>query len=359
MVFLKRNLFWIIGGVISAGLLAGAWIFMSGANEKRDTALGELEQYTNVVNRLASTSPYPSREMIDKINRDTVAVKSFTTNAESLFRYRKPQRMPSQQFKVHLINALVALQSAATNYNVVLPANFNFTFKHLLPMPNLLPYSIEPLSIQLRDIQEIAQILFESRVHSIHTFSREPAYAREPGGAVLMYDVATRTNLTTDKAVFTSTPYRFSFSGFTTELTEVLNRFARAKRFYVVKKIEVSGTRSADIDAIRAKALASGAANMMGGGIEDDASGGSAGGLVRAVQPSLLAAQRAAQLARMRAAANRRGVVQAPQLQAVVDERPLRIEMMVDVVKLIEKPQAPTGGQPGGPPGGPPGPPNM
>jgi len=354
MVFLKRNLFWIIGGILSAALLAGAWIFTSGANEKRATALAELEQYTNVVNRLASTSPYPSREMIEKIKRDTAAVKAFTTNAETLFRYEKPPRMGSQQFKVHLINTLVAMQSQATNYNVILPPNFNFTFKHLLPMPNLLPYSVEPLSIQLRDIQEIAQILFESRVHSINSFAREPAYPREPGGAVLMYDVATRTNLTTDKAIFTSTPYRFTFTGFTTELTEVLNRFARAKRFYVVKKIEVAGTRSADVQAIRARTLAASAANMLGG-MEEDTSGDSGGGLVRPVQPSLLAAQRQAQLARMRSAANRRGVQPTVQLETVVDERPLRISMLVDVVKLIEKPQAPAGGRPGGPPG----PPNM
>jgi hypothetical protein len=333
MIFIKRNLFWIISGLISAGLLAAAVVFSSGASEKRETALADLGQYTNVVNRLATTSPYPSRETIEKINRDTGAVKSFTTNAEALFEYRRPGSIPGQQFKVHLINSLVKLQTDATNYNVSLPRNFNFTFKHLLPMPNLLPYSIEPLSVQLRDIQEIAQVLFDSRVHSIDSFAREPAYAREPGGPVLIYDMGTRTNLTTDSAIFTSTPYKFSFRGFTTELTEVLNRFARAKRFYIVKKIEVQGTRSSDVtSAQRAGGMAQG-----GFGGEDSGDGGGGGVRVAPTQ-SLLAAQRAANARRLANA--RLGIPQPSPLKAIVDERPLRIDMIVDVVKLIRKPQA-------------------
>ncbi len=326
MIFLKRNLFWVLSGLISAGMLTAAVMFSSGAKEKRDTALADLGQYTNVVNRLATAKPYPSRETIEKINRDTGAVQAFTTNAEALFEYERPRPMPGQQFKVYLINSLVKLQNDATNYNVSLPQNFNFTFRHLLPMPNLLPYSIEPLAVQLRDIQEIAQILFESRVHSIDSFAREPAYAREPGGPVLMYDMGTRTNLTTENAIFTSTPYKFSFRGFTTELTEVLNRFARAKRFYIVKKIEVQGTRSSDVTNRGAQN------NVQGGGFGGD--DGTQGGGGRPPANNSLAD------ARMRAANARRGSGQASPLKAIIDERPLRIDMIVDLVKLIRKPQA-------------------
>lgn len=330
MVFIKRNIFWIIGGLVSVGLIAGSVMFTAGAQAKAEEKLGELSTYTNKVNTLKDANPYPSPEAIAQVKEDTEKVKELSKQAEAMFIYEKPPEVHSRKFKVHLINSLVALQSEATNYNVRLPQNFYFTFSHLLPMPNLLPYSIGPLSERLQDIQHITKILFESRVHSIDSLARVPAYGREPGGAALMYDVGIRTNLSTETADFTSTPYRFSFRGFTTELTEVLNRFASSDRFYVVRQIEVLATRSAEPSFVSRSAMFGG----LGGGMDSGDDIQSGGGTLRTPQQAnLLAQARARQLA-----AAGRGVQQSP-LEAIVDERPLRISMMIDVVKLVPKVQ--------------------
>jgi len=346
MVFLKRNIFWIISGLVSVGLIAGSVMFTSGAKAKAEEKMTELSTYTNTVNQLKDATPYPSPEAINQVKQDTEKVKGFSKQAEAMFTYKAPPDIHPRRFKVHLINSLVALQNEATNYNVRLPRQFNFTFSHLLPMPNLLPYSVAPLGERLQDIQHITQILFESRVHAIDSFARVPAYAREPGGRVLMYDVGIRTNLSTAEADFTSTPYRFSFRGFTTELTEVLNRFASADRFYVVRQIEVQGTQSAEPSLV-SRASSGG---MFAGGADSGDEEGSGGGTLRTTQANLLAQARA--LAAARAAAGRGVVLQSP-LQTVIDERPLRISMMIDVVKLVPKPKEPE--RQSGPPGGPPG----
>ncbi|MGB0579090.1 MAG: hypothetical protein ACPGVU_05245 [Limisphaerales bacterium] len=343
MAFVKRNIFWIIGGLLSVGMIAAALMFTSGAKAKAEEKITELAGYTNTVNRLKDATPYPSPEAIAQIKDDTEKVKGFSKEAEAMFTYDKPPEIPPRRFKVHLINTLVSLQGEATNYNVRLPPNFNFTFSHLLPMPNLLPYSVAPLGERLQDIQYITQILFESRVHSIDSFLRVPAYGREPGGRVLMYDVGIRTNLSTAEADFTSTPYRFSFRGFTTELTEVLNRFASSDRFYVVRQIEVQGTQSAEPGMVASRSSFSGMGSM---DAEEDSGGG--GGTLRTAQASLLAQARAQQMMR-----NAGRTVQQSPLRTIVDERPLLISMMIDVVKLVPKPTAPA--RQGGPPGGPPG----
>lgn len=320
MVWLKRNIIWLIGGLISIGLIGAATMFMLGARKKQEEAVSGLGSYTNVVNRLMSAKPFPGPKTIQKVETETAAVRVFIDEAEKMFEYEEPQRMPSRAFKVHLINSLVQLQTDATNYNVELPENFNFTFTHLLPMPNLLPYSIKPLQVQLRDIQEIAQILFESRIHALEEFARVPAYVREPGNRnVLITDMGVRTNLTTDKAVFTSTPYKFTFRGFTSELTEVLNRFARANRFYVVKKLEVE-TYVAN----------AGDPNMMLAGGESE--------MMQADPSAVLRRQNI--LSRARTAAGARMVPAQPQFVTIVNEKPLRVKMIVDVVKLIRKPEA-------------------
>jgi hypothetical protein len=323
MAWVKRNIIWLIGGILSLGMVGGAAVFTMEARKKQEEAVNNLSTYTNTVNRLKSAKPFPGPALVEKIEAETVVVRSFIDEAEKMFVYEEPQRMPSQEFKVHLINSLVKMRTEATNYNVALPPNFNFTFTHLLPMPNLLPYSIKPLQVQLRDIQEIAQILFESRIHSLDSFARVPAYAREPGSKnVLVYDMGVRTNLTTDKAVFTSTPYKFAFKGFTTELTEVLNRFARAKRFYVVKKLE--------IETVPPKAEPGG--GMLAAGRMDE-------GAMDPSDPNMTPAQRLNYLEQARLAARRGAVPAQPQFVTIVNERPLSVKMVVDVVKLIRKPE--------------------
>jgi len=343
MGWLKRNLIYVIGGIIALAAIGGAYVFVNGASQRKQEAMDALGVYTNTVNRLISARPYPSVEAIDKVNNEAEVLKVFTAEAEKLFEYQKPRRMRSQDFKVHLINSLVKLRADATNNNIRIPRNFNFTFGHLLPMPNLLQYSIEPLSMHLQDVQEICRILYEARVHSITGIQRVTAYPREPGGAVLMGDVAVRTNLTTAEAVFTSTPLRFSFRGFTSELTEVLNLLASDDRFYVVRKVEVEGSRPRRATGVNAML---GGAGLMGeeGGAE--AGGGEEGGGSAAMAPISGNANDLLRIAQMRAAAvlraraARGGVVpQGPSLVTVVDEKPLQVTMLVDVVKVIRLPK--------------------
>lgn len=343
MGWLKRNLFYVIGGVVALAAIGGAYGFMAGAQQRQQEAMAALGAYTNTVNRLISARPFPSVEAINKANKEAEVLKVFTSEAEKLFEYQKPRRMRSQDFKVHLINSLVKLRADATNNNIRIPRNFNFTFGHLLPMPNLLQYSIEPLSMHLQDVQEICKILYDARVHSITGIQRVSAYPREPGGAVLMWEVAVRTNLTTAEAVFTSTPIRFSFRGFTSELTEVLNLLASDERFYVVRKVEVEGSRPRRVGGVNQMLGAnglSGEEGSMDGG--EDGSGGAPGGMapISGNANDLLRIAKLRAEAALRARAARGGAVtKGPALVTVVDEKPLEVSMLVDVVKVIRLPK--------------------
>ena len=310
MIFVRRNLFWILGGLASVVMVVASLLFATSAKSKADENLRALSAYTNSVNQLKDATPYPSPETIAKVDEDTVSVEDFSRQAEALFDHPKPPVMPPRQFKVHLINSLVALQAEATHHNVRLPPEFRFTFAHLLPKPNLLPYSVGPLGERLQDIQHLSKILFESRVHSIDSFARVPAHEREKGGRVLLYDVGIRTNLTTETAEFTSTPYRFTFRGFTSELTEVLNRLANSDRFYVVRQIEVQAMQSADSWQAVGKAPNDFADN------------------------ATLKTTRVNLLRQAHIAAAAQGVVRQT-LETIVDERLLRVTLMVDVVKRI------------------------
>jgi hypothetical protein len=339
MVWIKRNLFVVIGGVVAVALLAVAAVFAQGAQQKQSDAAQSLQSYTSSVNALLNARPFPNDGTIEKFEEETGVIRQFSRDAERLFEYVPAARMDGQQFKIHLLKALVQLQADATNSNVEIPDQYQFTFGHLVPMPNLLPYSIEPLQESLADIQHLCKILYESKVHALENIKRFPAYPREPGRTGLSFDYWPRTNVTSSEAVFKSTPYEFRFRGFTSELTEVLNQFASADRFYVVRKIEV---------AQAAGALRPGMMGMGGEGGDD----GAMGGLPTAPGATLTLAQRM-QLMQIRA--QQKSVIRRsgapPELRTVVDEKPLRITVVLDVVKLIQKKkEAEVGpGAPGGP----------
>jgi hypothetical protein len=342
MVWIKRNLIVVIGGVVSVALLAVSVIFAQGAKQKQDDAAQALQSYTNSVKTLLSARPFPNDQTISKFEAEAEAVRGFSRDAEKLFAYTPPSKMGGQQFKIHLLKALVQLQADATNNNVQIPDQYQFTFGHLVPMPNLVPYSIQPLQESLDDIQHICQVLYSSRVHALEHIQRFPAYLREPGQLGLSYEYWPRTNVTSSDAVFKSTPYVFRFRGFTSELTEVLNRFASADRFYVVRKIDVvqaSGARRPGM--------------MMGMGMgEDDGGGGDDGSMVNTpINPgaTLTLAQRM-RLMQLRAQQQNRNLRTGapPALRTVVDEKPLRVSVVIDVVKLIPgKKESEVG--PGGP----------
>lgn len=342
MVWIKRNLFVVIGGVVAVALLAVAVVFAQAAKQKQSDATQSLQSYTNSVNALLNARPFPNDEAIEKFEEESKVIQQFSRDAEQLFEYKPLERMGGQQFKIHLLKALVQLQADATNSNVTIPDQYQFTFAHLVPMPNLVPYSIEPLQESLADIQNLCKILYESKVHALEDIQRFPAYPREPGRIGLSFDYWPRTNVTSSEAVFKSTPYAFRFRGFTSELTEVLNRFASADRFYVVRKIDV-----AQAGGVRRPGMAG-----MGAGMDDGEAGGDGSPAGVTAGATLTLAQRM-QLMQIRAQQQQLTLRSGapPALRTVVDEKPLRITVVLDVVKLIQsKKEAEVGpGAPGGP----------
>lgn len=338
MVWIKRNLVFLLGVVVALVVLGGAAAFTFFNYGRQAEAVQKLGTATNEFNQILNQKPFPNTENIEATRQNTEVVAQFVNGAGRVFTAKQYPRLTGQKFQIYLINALAQLQRDATNANVTIPPGYNFTFGSLLRLPNLLAYSIEPLTIKFAEVQALCRVLFEARVHALESLDRLPAYPGERADVGFMTDLVVNTNMTTEGGVVISTPYRITFRGFTTELSAVLNGLARSDTFFVVRKLDVSpstgmgtlGTpqMSGDLNELMMMMMSSGTP----GGIPPGTPGapGMVPGMVRPAVRSPYP--------------NRNPVApQAPALKTILNEKPLRITMVVDVVKLVPVAAPPTG----------------
>jgi len=317
MVWIKRNIGFVIGVVVTLALLGGAGFFLHINFKKQTERVAALITATNEFKSLIAARPYPSANNIATTVSNTVVIGEFVKSAEKVFVSQPQERMAARTFKIHLINSLEELRKEAVAAQVKLPPNYKFTFGELVPMPNLLPYSIEPLSMRLAEVQEICATLFESRIHALDGIQRVPAYRGDPATSSFLTDLMVRTNLTTTNGVIISTPYRFTFRGFSTELAEVMNRFAKKPGFWAVRKLDVSTVGAQQIQNRQAPMGMLDPSMLMEAGLDPS---------------QLLRGQMAPAVARP--AAGGRPATRSP-FTTVLNEKPLQVTMILDVVKLL------------------------
>lgn len=340
MLWIKRNLVLVIGIAVSLLLLGGAAYYLYN-NELEDFARdGELEQMKVKLDQL-STGIFPSEDNIAAVRSNVVQVLQFSTEAERMLA-QEPVKAGTQRFSVLLPRVLDELLRDATNAAVELPPKYKFTFGEVMGMPSIPSYGLEPLGSRLAEIKTICEVLFKARVRGIESLQRVAAFADEPKGPDLLLDRAEQTNSLAPGVNVTVTPYRVVFRGFSGDLSTVLNTLSSTKEFFVVRQVDVESATPGI-----------GGAGLMNQGIMNP--GMMTPGAFGAPGPGAPPGMSTPGLAPMGPPGGVRpgvpkglgGVGTAPpvpksSLTKILDEHPLRISLVLDVIKVSRKAVAPT-----------------
>lgn len=342
MLWIKRNLLLVIGIVVSLALLGGAGYYLynnSQENFDRDDELDklkvELEQLKGGV--------FPSPPNIALVKSNTAALQGFMMQGERVFTTESIRTPGETQIKVGLANLVDALRRDATNAGVEVPPKYEFTYGEVKVMPRLPSYALEPLTNQLKEVRSLCTILFNAKVRALESFQRGPAFPDEPRSADILTDRATQTNTLSTNISVVITPYRLVFRGFSSHLTEVMNSLTSAKEFYAVRQVDVEPSGGAmETPGMRDP---SGMMTMPGFG-PMGAPGLPAttlpnpGGLA----PGAFAPQPVGPRPLPPKAPGGLNVPPPPKssLTKVLDEKPLRITLVLDVVKVVRKSPSPS-----------------
>ena len=357
MDWIKRNLYFLIGSLVALVLMGLAGYYLYSKWQLNNEILGGLDEQYAKLKRLYEQKPHPGSGQVDNVKAakdQQQQLLDYIRKSHQYFQLCPPIPQPesgkltSQEFSSALSRTVDQMQRDATKASVVLPpkdskgTTYSFSFAAQKESLSYATGSLEPLSVQLGEIKAICSVLFAAKINSLDNLRRERVSDDDLKGP--QTDYLSEKSVTNELAVLT--PYEVSFRCFSAELASVLAGFASSPcGLMIVKTINVESAPASPVseqvavpvavstyvpppiaappprvaEAPASPEAAFAARYGMGPG------GGGRGPAVRPVAQPVYAppAASAAQ------SANKGG------LPMVLDEKQLKVTLMLNVVKLV------------------------
>ena len=308
MAWIKRNLFFVIGGILAIGLLGAAGFYNYRGWSHNSTAFDKLQEIYGQLKTLAGKKPSPGNERVDNIKAAKDQEAQFREWIQQSGNYFQPiasipapggNGVSSEAFAAALRRTIVQMQNEADASSVTLPPRYGFSFEAQRARMTFSSSSLESLARQLGEVKAIAEVLFAARVNSFDGIQRVPVSEEDASGP--QSDYFDGHSVTNNLAVLT--PYQITFRSFSPEVGEVLAGFATSSHTFIVKSVnvQVAGAFAANPGAMLPE-----------------------GGPPPPMMP-------------MAPAAPPPVMVSRGGLQTVLDEQLLRVTLVVEIVKLLPK----------------------
>jgi hypothetical protein len=241
MGWIKRNLFFVIGGAVALLLLGAGGFFIYKDWARNSEASTKLNDIYSTLKNLQMQQPSPGNE---KINNTEIARKqqkemdAWIVSAAKHF-----QAVPaipsgpvtSEAYASALRRTIDQLQREADAASVVLPPKYDFSFSVQRPRVQFSAESLGPLASQLGEVKAISEALFSARVNALDSIQRIRVSEGDMTGPQGDYI----NNLATTNDLAVITPYVVTFRSFTPELARVISAFATSSNAFLIKQINV------------------------------------------------------------------------------------------------------------------------
>src|ERR1017187_2480483 len=250
MDWIKRNLYFLIGSLVALALMGLAGWYLYSKWQLNNEILGKLDEQYVELKRLNEQKPHPGSGKIDNIKiakEQQQELRAYIQKSRTYFQPCPPIPVPesskltSQEFSSALSRTLDQMQREATRVSVGLPPKdsrgqtYSFSFAAQRESLAYAPGSLEPLSVQLGEIRAICTVLFQAKINALDSLRRERVSEDD---LKVQTDYLPDKSITNDLAVLS--PYEITFRCFSPELAGVLAGFASSPcGLMVVKAINV------------------------------------------------------------------------------------------------------------------------
>lgn len=250
MAWIKRNLFFTIGGVIALLLLGAAGFYdYKSWSHNRDAWDALSQAYVDLQNDYNS-APSPGNDEVNNIQAaqdQEHQLRDWMTESGKHFKVAAPIPNPpdgnitTEAFAGSLRKTIQDLQLEATNLNVGLPPDYSFSFAAERNLVMFSPGSLGPLASHLGEVKAVCETLFAAKINALDGIQRESVSDNDATGPAS--DYLTEKTVTTDLA--TITPYTVTFRCFSSDLANVLTNMAASDYGFIVKGVNVMPAGSA------------------------------------------------------------------------------------------------------------------
>ena len=223
MAWIKRNLFFVVGGILAIGLLGAAGYYNFTGWSHNTAAFARLNEIYGTLRDLTSKKPSPGNDKINNIEaakEQEAQLRDWIREAGSYFQPIAPipntgtNAVTSEAFAAALRRTIDQLQHEADTASVTLPPRYGFSFEAQRVMVTFSPGGLGPLAQQLGEVKTLAEILFTARVNSLDGIQRVRVSTDDTAGS--QTDYFEGRSVTNNLAVLT--PYLITFRSFTPEV---------------------------------------------------------------------------------------------------------------------------------------------
>ncbi len=244
MGWIKRNLFFVVGGLLAVGLLGGAGFFIYTGWTRNSEQSAKLNE---IYGKLQEISQSPQQPGNAKINNTQIArdqekqEREWIASANKFFK-KIPALPPtanvsSSDYSDALRKTIALLQHEADSASVTLPPNCYFSFSAQHNTVRFAGGSLNLLAAQLGEVKVISEILIAARVNDLDGIQRVRVSEDDAGLQSVQSDYIEEQPVTNDLAIIT--PYVVTFRSFTPELARVISGFATSPYPFIVKSVYV------------------------------------------------------------------------------------------------------------------------
>ena len=246
MAWIKRNLFFVIGLIVAALLLAAAVVYDLKSLDDNTQKTHALDEIYDTFGNTNKDSIYISLDNkpdnIQAARNQAAEIRVWRNTAENYFTPVTPipnrRRVTSEAFAAELSRTIFQLQTEAAAAGVELPPKYAFSFDEERSTVRFQPDSLEPLALQLGEVKAISEILFEAHINSLEVDGVQRARVSQDDATGPQADYVSDAAVTNKLAILT--PYAVTFRSFSGELAAVLAAFASSPHGFIVKGISVS-----------------------------------------------------------------------------------------------------------------------
>jgi hypothetical protein len=251
MGWIKRNIAFVISGIVALALLGAAGYFIYAGFALNSKASSDLDEAYQQLQKLSQSPEQPGNDKIDNIKaakEQEQQLRQWIAEASAYFNPVPPipeGEVTSKTYATALGTTIYQLTQEAKDDSVMLPPQYYFSFQ-VQSSKLTISSGLGPLAQQLGEVKAIAEILFAARVNSLDGIQRVQVSDDDVSGG-LQSDYTEMTPITNDLAIIT--PYVVTFRSFTPELAKVLAGFANSSNMFIVKTLSVqpaSGAAAAD-----------------------------------------------------------------------------------------------------------------
>lgn len=237
MLWIKRNLFLGVGGLLALGLLGVGGYYFFTNYENNNAVQEELKAAKVELTRLYALVPFPNPANIALAKAEQQRLQDAIRATQRSFSPLPYQKVKGPAFKALLETTVDELQKKADQAGVGLPVpkGYAFTFGEQQKRFQISDLSFPTITEQLAEIKAICLILFDAKINKLTGLRRGRVSSDDPPAASDYHDLSPNRNLPSGAVV---SPYIVEFTSFSSELATVLEGFYKSPNGLIVKAVE-------------------------------------------------------------------------------------------------------------------------